>query len=319
MQLRKRWMIAVRCLSVGLTLGATAQNARAERDDPSLWLGGLQDAVAGDLRAGKPLVVQVHVALCDSGMINCGGKGLGDGDSLEKNLYWATTEGFRGWFDRRGSGWKRIYRKTNTGDEGAALPEVLEVIVWRKTVKPTEAWRRRGVLAPFEVDVVASAWRGSAINHALDAYVKDLFGSAPVTLRLDDGTTLAAGGAARLVAYTGHNRWMDLPPTDWAAARASAGVNPPVKGTIAVACYTAAYLADGVSSAARVPLLFTADFLCAGGAGVDGAVSAFSQGEPFSGIRMAAARAYAEGEEKPVGRVQSVFINPGDRRWKAPH
>ena len=41
------------------------------------WLDGLRERVAADLRAGRPLVVEAHVALCDNSVIRCGGHGLG--------------------------------------------------------------------------------------------------------------------------------------------------------------------------------------------------------------------------------------------------
>ena len=87
------------------------------------WLGGLTDRVIEDLAAGKPLVVEVHVPLCDSSIIACGNAKLGDGDNPDTNLYWSTTPGFGEWFARRGSGWKRIAKHAagETGDPDAFI------------------------------------------------------------------------------------------------------------------------------------------------------------------------------------------------------
>src|SRR5437764_13331113 len=100
-----------------------------------LGLAGLYDRVAVDLKRGEPLVIEAHVALCDNGIIRCGSKTLGDGDSLATNLYWATDGGLRGWFERRGSGWARV---AVLGDGPAG---VLETRVYRRRVEPDAEWR----------------------------------------------------------------------------------------------------------------------------------------------------------------------------------
>jgi hypothetical protein len=293
-----------------LAIWLAPMSARAE-GDADAWLDGLYQRIAADLGAGRPLVVHAHVPLCSNDIIRCGGHGLGDGDNPDTNLYWSTSGGFRGWFRRKGSGWTLV--KRHRPDEGA----VLEEMVWRRRVTPSAAWRRRGVDRPFDVYVVAWAWRGSAIDDALEAYVADLYGSKPRPVGLPDGVELAAGGAAQVVAFVGHNRWMDRPPYDWKKAEKRGGQPAAVKGTIAVACKTADYLAGDVPAASRVPLLMTTDFLFAGAHSFEGAVRALSGGEGLKAIRSAAARAYAEGQGKPVGRVGYAFTNPSDpRRWR---
>src|SRR5689334_21751746 len=97
------------CTCINLLL--LCSNAGAEP-----WLDGLRERVAADLRAGRPVVVEAHVALCDNTVIRCGGHGLGDGDDLGRNLYWATSGGMRGWMDRRSSGWRRVARLDGDGE-----------------------------------------------------------------------------------------------------------------------------------------------------------------------------------------------------------
>lgn len=283
----------------------------AEAAEADAWLDGLYDRVAADLRAGRPLVVEVLVPLCDNRQITCGGHGLGDGEDLERNLYWATTGGFRGWFGRRGSGWRRVHRD---GGDGAG---VLETLVWTRRFAPSEALRRRGVARPFDVYLVGHAFRGGAIDDAVERFVADVFGGAPRSLRLEDGTALEVGGAAQVVAWVGHNRLMDRPPYDFAAAR-HASKGAPRKGVIAIACHTADYLAEDVPSKERVPLLFTRDFLFAGSHSLDGAVQAFAAGGDLAAIRAAAAHAYADGEGKTFEHVRGAFTNPSDPRWRGP-
>ena len=85
----------------------------------------------------------------------------------------------------------------------------------------------------------------------------------------------------------------------------------------AIACHTAAYMADEVPAAGRVPLFFTRDFLLASSAALEGAVLALAAGGDYAAIRRAGAQGYATGGKKPLARVLGAFTNPADRRWPA--
>jgi hypothetical protein len=293
-------------LALALTLLVPATRAAASADpDPERWLEGLTDRVIADLAAGRPLVVQVHVPLCDNDIIPCGNARLGDGDNPRTNLYWSTRPGFARWFTRKGSGWKAVA----TGDGDAlGLADVLEVRVYARTVTASRDWRRRGAPDRFAVYVVAFAWRGSAIDAALDAYAADLYGSRARRLPVGE-ITLEAGGAAHLVAYVGHNRLMDRDYV-WPRARAA---EP--KGAIAIACHTAAYMEGVVPAATRVPLLMTRDYLFANAAPLEGAVLAFAEGGGYPAIRQGAAEGYADAQQREVRKIRGAFTNPADRRW----
>jgi hypothetical protein len=299
--------IAAATLSTGAApRAAPAQSAGAAED-----LDRLHDDVAADLIAGRPLVVEAHVPLCDNDVLRCGNARLGDGDRADGNLYWATSGGFRGWFGRRGSGWTQVLVAP------APQPDVVELRVWRRWVSPSGRLRARGVRRRFPVYVVAHAWRGESIESAMAAYAADLFagdGESDVRrIKLADGTELRAGGAARVVAFVGHNGWMGVGDFRWPGP--PSGRPPPRRGTIAVACLTQSYLVPAVPSERRVPLLFTRSLLFAGAHSFEGAVTAFAQGSDLAGIRDAAARAYAAGEGKPLARVRAAFTNPADRGW----
>jgi hypothetical protein len=270
------------------------------------WLSSLHDEMAPELAAGRPLVVQVHVPLCDNDVLRCGRGRLGDGEDPDGNLYWATSGGFRGWFGRKGSPWRLVHRQSGP------QADVIEVRVWRRTVSPGAALRARGVKKPVPVYVVAYAWRGESIERAMKAYAGDLFGGPARRIALPGGEVLAAGGAARLVAFVGHNGWMDVSDFAWPRAARSA----PRKATIAVACITEDYLVPAVPAERRVPLLFTRSLLFAGAHAFEGAVSAFAEGQSLAAIRESAVRAYAAGQKKSLPRVRAAFTNPADRKWK---
>ncbi len=271
------------------------------------WLAGLTDRVVDDLAHGNPLVTEVHVPLCDNSIIPCGNARLGDGDNPDTNLYWATTPGFGSWFARKGSGWKRVLHQ-----RGAATgnTDVVAVDGYRRTLPTPASWRKRGVAKTFELVIVVHGWRGKAIDQALAAYASDVSGGASRALVLDDRTTLAAGGAAQLVAWVGHNRLMDLEAFAWPKPGTA------VTGTIAIACHTAAYMEAEVSGATRVPLLMTRDLLFANAAPLEATVLAFAGGGGYTKMRSAASVAYAGVRERPVAKIAGAFTNPSDTRWK---
>ena len=270
-------------------------------------LDNLYDSVASDLRAGKPLVIQVHVPLCERSIIPCGNHKLGDGNNPDTNLYWSTSGGFKRWFHPR-RGWKLVHTRKNPHDH------ILETRIWKKRISPNSTWRKRGVSSPFHVYVVTNAWRGTSISTAIDRYVYDLYGSQPVPIQLKSGAVVNAGGAAHIVAYVGHNGWMDIPPYDWKHAETIG--DSKIKGTIAVACLTAAYLAAPLTNPKRVPLLMTTSLLFAGAHSFEGAVTAFAKGQSLRRIRQQAAANYAQGQGKSIRRVQGAFTNPSDKRWR---
>lgn len=271
-------------LACALTLASPA--AAGTTDD---WFDALTTRVIDDTADGKPLVVEVHVPLCDNAITRCGNSKLGDGDTPSTNLYWATTPGFGHWFKRRNSGWTAVSRETKeTGDK-----DVLEKLVYRRTVAASGAWRKRGAPKRVTVQLEIHAWRGSAIDRALDTYAAAVSGAS----------------TARIVAFVGHNRLMDLDTYTWPEPGTE------TKGTIAIACHTAAYMKRDVSAATRVPLLMTSDFLFSNAAPLEAAVLAFVGGGTYARIRADAATAYAGVQKREVKRVLGAFTNPSDKRW----
>ncbi|HUS28941.1 MAG TPA: hypothetical protein VMZ53_10530 [Kofleriaceae bacterium] len=271
------------------------------------WFDGLTAKVIEDVKAGKPLVVEVHVPLCDNEFTRCGNAKLGDGDNPETNLYWSTTPGLGVWFARKAGGWQRVFHATDGKDTGDK--DVLELHVYRRTITTSAAWRKLGAPKSYEVDLVVHGWRGSAIDRALAAYASDVSGEGTRTITLANKTEIAAGGAARIVAFVGHNRLMDLDKFEWPKPGAD------IKGTIAIACHTKSYMKEDVPAASRVPLLMTNDFLFSNAAPLEAAVLAFARGGGYAAIRKDAATAYAGVQKRDVKRVIGAFTNPADKKW----
>lgn len=320
-------------LSIGLRPGpghaaAAPDGALATEaaEEAGTWMQGLQDRVAATARAGQPVVLQAHVALCDNRIIACGAQG--DGDSVRKNLYWTTSGGVVGWFRSQRATWTEVAvldaapeaapeaPPRTSGDALTDAQDVLQVRIYRALIKPGAAYAQRGVVRPFPVYAVLYGWRGTAIDAALAAYFDDLYGCTPRRIRLPDGTELRAGAEAHLVAWIGHNRLMDLERPELRALllRSESCAALP-KALVAVACRTASYLGRFASSEHRVPLLLTNDLVFAGTHAFEAAARAFVSGGSLADIHRAAAAAYAQGQRKPVERVRHAFVNPAHPQW----
>jgi len=300
-------------LAVAVAALQPAAATAAPSADAEAWRADLDARVIADLAAGKPLVVQVHVPLCEGTIIACGNPRLGDGDRPAGNLYWATTEGFLGWFNRKGGGWKQVL----VGDGSAIGDErVLDLRVWRRELATPAAWRAAGAPARFTMVVVAQAWRGVEIDAALARYAEDLYGAHAQAIALPDGTTIAAGGDAHVVAYVGHNRLMDLATFDWRAV-AKRG-DDRSRGVVAIACHTAPYMQDVVPGPRQVPLMLTRDYMLASAAALEGTALAYARGGDYAAIRRGGAQGYADGGKKPLRRVFGAFSNPADGKWGTP-
>jgi len=260
--------------------------------------------MAATVRRGEPVVVQTHVALCDNAMLRCGGHGLGDGDSLRTNLYWATTEGLRGWLVESRGPWKLVEERPGEGDR-------LLLSVWRRTVAPQGRWRTLGITVPFEVYLVIDVWRGKAIDAGVTQWVLDLERDTPRPVTVA-GKVLQAGGAAAIVAYVGHNRWMDDNGVGWRGTPTRTGA---AKGVVAIACYSKPYLKARLAADGHTALVLTNDFVMASGAALTGGLDALFEGRDLAGIRQQAARDYARAGKKDVNRVAGVFVNAAAKSW----
>ncbi len=272
------------------------------------WYADLESRMIVDISVGLPIVANIIAPLCDTTILACGNAKLGDGDSLRTNLYWATTAGFGEWFGRRRGGWRnmQILKGEATGDK-----DLLATLVYARTITTPAAWQKRGAPKTYELMVVVNGWRGKAIDRALHAYAREVSGLDSRTIELLDQRTIATGGAAHMVAYSGHNRLMDVETFTWPVPA------PKTIGAIAVGCLTADYMETSVPAATRVPLLMTRDFMFANAAPVEATILAVARGQGYAAIRRDAATAYAAVQETSAKRVFGAFTNPADRRWQA--
>ncbi len=286
-------------LAVVLLAGAPAEAQRKARP-----LDPLYRRVARDLKRGKPMVITVHVALCDNNIIRCGGRGSGNGDVPRRNLYWGKA-GIPAWLTRV-RGYRRIFKD---GGDGA---RILERVVLRRRVKrPTYAWRKLGVTKGFDVMVVALAYRGSHIDKATDAFVGQVLGQPGQTLKLKDGTTLEYGGRGHVVGYAGHNHLLDV--DRYAFPRLTR--TDPI-GFFNMSCWSAQSLARKLKHPKSHVLLMSLTRLFPGPFVVDGLVRGLAAGEPQAKVCLRGIQGYSNNSKSSVRRLRYTFIHGQERRFK---
>jgi hypothetical protein len=286
--------------AIVVVLGLIAQSAAAQTEEP---LAPLYRRIARDLGAGRPLVVTAHVALCDNGIIWCGYRGMGDGDRPRRNLYWGGA-GLRAWFDRAAAGYRRVHLDAGDGET------VLERAVWRRSVRPSAAWRRLGVEKPFEVLLVAIAYRGKRIREATDAFVREVAAERGGELRLRDGRSLEIGGRGHVVGYLGHNHLMEA----WDYRFPASSRKAPL-GYFALSCLNAPYLARPLRSRATRALLVTQSLMFPGPFVVEGLLAGLAAGAPQREVYARGVELYARHQKRPERAIRWAFLHDGERRF----
>jgi hypothetical protein len=247
-------------------------------------------AVAHDVRARRQLVILVHVALCDSTQIACGGQGAGDPASLDKNLYWGRAFGVRRFFDETARGFERVATRRPTSSV------VLEELVYRRVVS-ARGWSLEPD-ATLEQLVVLRAFHGAAIERATDEFFLTAAEARHVTLDL-------GGVALRLpvhvAGYAGHNRLMDghrLPTVERPIASVPAFV---------FACRSHQYFSEALSAAGSKPLVMTRDLMAPEGYVIEAVVNGLGENLSLVGLRERVARSYAKWQRIPERVARSIF------------
>ncbi len=281
-------------------IGVVPRTARGERtgaplpdDPPPAGGSAVQARIDADLRAGKPLLAHVVVALCDNehqGIVPVPAA-LGDGQDPRSNLYWGAMYGVKT-FLARGAGWRPA------GALPAPAPPVLDRVVLRSTVQ------RSG--RPVEAYVVAEAWDGRAMRGAIERFLALASGRNPETLQLAGpgaAPPLAACGAAHLVAFVGHNGLMDF---RLAAAPDPAPGAPP-RSSAVLACASKSHFLDPLRGGGSHPLLLTNGLMAPEAYSLDALVRAWFAGESAAGVRDAAAAAYARHQRCGREAARNLF------------
>lgn len=285
-----------------LLTALAATPAAARKPAP---LEPLYQRMAADLKAGQPLVITAHVALCDNRVIRCGNSRLGDGDKPDKNLYWGGASGFKATFDHARA-WRRVLLDGGDGDV------IIQRAVYRLRIKrPSPRWHALGVKAGFDVYLVGLGYRGTRIARASDAFIRQVMGEGGVTITLPSGLKLAAGGQGHIVGYAGHNHLMDAPGYEFPEVTRQRPV-----GFFALACMTSSYLGGRLPGKNRRALLLTRTFMYPGAFTINGLARALAAGGTQHEIFMGGVRQYAKHQKREVKAIRRAFVHDGEARFK---
>jgi hypothetical protein len=277
-----------------------ASDARAAAEE----LAPLYARIAKEIGEGKPLVVTVHVALCHNGIIWCGDRGFGDGDSPRRNLYWGAA-GLRAFFDHRAPGYRRVFLDRGDGRI------VLERAVYRRRILPNGVWRRLGVKAePFDLYLVALAYRGTEIGRASARFIEEVASERGESLQLPGGRTISYGGKGHVVGYAGHNHLMDA--FDYSFPKLVRG--KPL-AYFALSCLNASYLARPLHSPQTRALLLTRSLMFPGAFTIEGLLSGLADAAPIATVYGRGVERYARFQKRPERAIRSAFIHEGEPRF----
>lgn len=283
-------MVGFHALARGLLLScAVLTGPRPARAAPAAEQPWHAEApkVMQDLRAGRPLVVEVKVALCNNAQIDCGATWAGQPARPATNLYWGAIFGARRFLERKNSGWARV-----SLEQGPA--PVLERAVFRRSIASTAFGLQGGTL---EQIVVLEAYHGAHIAQALRDFA----------LRAQSGGTVEYIDAdvtrevpVHVAAYVGHNGLMDgltLPPV--------AASNRAVPAFV-LACASEPYFTGWLREVGSRPLVMTRALMAPEGYVLAAILDGLASSEPSRGLRRRAVAAYARWQrssEKDAGRV----------------
>lgn len=287
-----RRFLTLVAITVALLSPARGSAGDSTPKAPPKAAGWAPPALASKVAERGTLVVHVFVPLCDNDQIVCGSTRAGDPDDLDHNLYWGAIFGQRRFFSRKASKFTRLAL-----DSTPSGPR-LERAVFSRSFDG-EPWGRS---KPIELVVVLDAYRGDAIDKAVDAFFTEA----------DDGgsVTFGEGDAARtekvdVVGYAGHNRMMD-------------GKKPPARSTskaegipsFVMACRSSSYFEAPLAERGSKTLLMTRDLMAPEGYVVHAIVSSLAVNASVGDVRAQTVQAYATWQKVETAVASSIFAKP---------
>ncbi len=281
--MRPLHVIVIPLFAAILSILVVPLRARAE---PPGWAA----SVAGEVKAGKPIVLHVTVPLCSNDQIDCGSSIAGKPGELEHNVYWGAAFGSRRFFERKRSGWERVEVKRGSGPR-------LERVVFRKEM-PGAPWGRA---QPIEVIVVAQAFHGASIDEAVTSFYA--LATQGGTVSFDDRGKERTERVS-VAGYAGHNRLMDGLKLPKATSPSPSKTAIP---SFVLACISEAYFGEALRRAGSETLVMTRSFMAPEAYLLDAIATGLGGGEPNKELRARAVKAYATWQKLTGPQASSVF------------
>ncbi len=232
--------------------------------------------------------VHVFVALADNqsqGIIPVPAK-LGNGEDLERNLYWGSAYGVKTFFTRS-TEWAPIA----CGDKPKA--EILERCVFKHRAA--------------NVYLVADAYRGREIRQAVLDFLASAAGDnlETVTVPAVTGTLkLPIRGGANLVAYIGHDGLMDFQLQQFSRKK-----NDAHRDAVVLACASKQFFAEPVRASGAYPLIWTTGLMAPEAYTLKSVLDGWIAGENHEQIRDRAAGAYDKYQKCGIRAAHRLLVS----------
>ena len=140
------------------------------------------------------------------------------------------------------------------------------------------------------VFLVADAYQGSEIKSAVTDFLSAAAGITSENIRVKVNSvdiSIAAGGAADLLAYVGHDAFMDFQIPPIAGAKGNK-----LRRTIILACASRVFFSPYIQQAGAEPLLWTTGLMAPEAYTLKAAITGWIANEDGEAIRQRAAQAY---------------------------
>ncbi|HPF39864.1 MAG TPA: hypothetical protein P5081_01815 [Phycisphaerae bacterium] len=266
--------------------------SQAARDE----LPSLPATIAEDIQRHGYVSVTIHVGLFDR---DASGATFANGDDPRTNLYWGALYGIDTHLPNAAD-WRRVHR-----DQGRD-EHIIARSVFQKHVTPSEHWVAFGVTRPFDVYVLANAWRHDHLVEAMEQPIRDAICGAVTQIPIE-GRLIEFAGASAVVGYVGQNHMLD---EYWDPLARLDGCHLTRRiGIFYAAPFSAAALHRPLEETGLYSVLFTRNRITPEAYVVDGILDALIVGDLDDGFVDSAAAQYAR-YQKGVGieTARSFFI-----------
>lgn len=215
-----------------------------------------RERMDNDIAAGKPVVIQVSVALADNenqGIVPIPSS-IGNGQDARTNLYWGARYGLKTYMIRDG-GWNKV--ATLKPDD----KRILERLVLKKS------FLRKGHEVP--VYLIADAWDGKYIRDTIIQFLNYNAGKDVFDIQAGD-KKIQTGGDAHLIAYVGHNGLMDYSNVSNPEPEPGKQAND----AVVLACISEDYFQSRLNKLGAHPLILTTGLMAPEAYSLDAAIEA---------------------------------------------
>jgi hypothetical protein len=253
-----------------------------------------QERMDNDIADGKPIVIQVSVALADNEnqWIVPVPESIGNGQDARTNLYWGARYGVKTYMIKDGR-WEKV---------GTFKPDdkrILERIVFKKSFSRNHH--------SVQVYIVADAWDGKYIRDTIKQFLEYNARQEVFDVQLKD-RKLQAGGNAHLIVYIGHNALMD-----YVGVKNLTVLNPEVSSikqendAIVLACKSEQYFLSRLKKLGSYPLVLTTGLMAPEAYSLDAAIKQWIVGGNETQVKKAAASGYNKYQKTGQKAAERLF------------